>query len=414
MKKTAIIVVLLTLISKILGFGREITLSYFFGATNVSDAYIIALTIPSFVFSMIGTGLAASYIPMYNKISSNRGVSIANQFTSNLINIIVIISLVLIFITILFPDPFIKLFASGFDEDTFNLAINFTRISVMAILFSGVGYILRSNLQIYGNFIAPSLIGLPFNISIITSIILAFYSNILLLLPIGVAVGFFLQLLIVIPFLKKTPFSWSWKINFADTHIREMILLSLPVIVGVSANELNVMVDRTIASHITIGGISSLTYAFTIIAFIQGIFSLTLATLIYPNISKMVVENNIESLKNTVIKAISIICVFIIPSSVGIIIFSHPIVSLLFGRGAFDSQGVTMTSNVLMFYSIGLIGMGLREIFARVFFALQDTKTPMYNSAIALLLNISLNLILSRIYGFKRISISNKYIGYCR
>lgn len=406
MKKIAAIVIGLTIISKILGFGREVALSYFFGASNVSDAFIIAFTIPTFVFSIIGTGLAASYIPMYINISSSKGVNTANQYTNNLINIISVISLLLIFITMIFTGPIIKLFASGFDESTFNLAVTFTRISVLGILFLGVGYILRSNLQIYGNFIAPSLIGLPFNLSIIVSIVLSFYINVITILPVGITVGFFLQLIILIPFLRKISFTWNWKLNVSDPYIKQMIFLSLPVIIGVSANEINFLIDRTLASRIAIGGISSLNYAFTVVAFIQGVFSMTLVNLIYPSISKMAVEKNYASLKDTVLKAINKICIIIIPSTVGMIIFSRPIVSLLFGRGAFDYQAVMMTSNALMFYSIGVIGIGVREVLFRVFFALKDTKTPMVNAAIAMLLNIALNLILSQYMGVSGLALA--------
>src|SRR5690606_26414608 len=125
------------IISKILGFGREITLSYFYGVSNISDAYLISSTIPTFVFALIGTGLAASYIPMYNKIAKEGGDLSANKFTNNLINLIIVGSTLIIIFTLIFTKPIVKLFASGFDNETLGLAVTFTRISILGIYFSG-------------------------------------------------------------------------------------------------------------------------------------------------------------------------------------------------------------------------------------------------------------------------------------
>ncbi|MGB4287539.1 MAG: lipid II flippase MurJ, partial [Tepidanaerobacteraceae bacterium] len=119
----------------------------------------------------------------------------------------------------------------------------------------------------------------------------------------------------------------------------------------------------------------------------------------YPMISKMAAQNNFHVLKKSVSEAINLINLFVIPATVGAIIFAEPVVKLLFGRGAFDSKALSMTSNALFFYSIGMIGFGLREILSKAFYSLQDTKTPMINATIAVAMNIVLNLILSRFLG---------------
>jgi putative peptidoglycan lipid II flippase len=116
-------------------------------------------------------------------------------------------------------------------------------------------------------------------------------------------------------------------------------------------------------------------------------------------ISKMAAENNVKGLKKTLSEAISSINLLVLPATLGAMIFAEPVVRLLFGRGAFDANAISMTSYALFFYSIGMIGFGLREVLSRAFYSMQDTKTPMMNAAIAMVMNIILNIILSKFLG---------------
>ena len=172
-----------------------------------------------------------------------------------------------------------------------------------------------------------------------------------------------------------------------------------PVILGVSVNDINVLVDRTLASSIAVGGISALNYANRLNGFVQGLFVATISAVMHPMISQMAAQNNFDGLKRTVSEAINLINLLVIPATVGAMIFAEPIVKLLFGRGAFDSKAISMTSNALFFYSIGMAFFGLRDILSRAFYSLQDTKTPMINATIAVAINIVLNFILSKYLG---------------
>ena len=188
-------------------------------------------------------------------------------------------------------------------------------------------------------------------------------------------------------------------LDIKDIHIRNVFYLSIPVMFGVSINEINVLVDRTIASQIAVGGISALTYANRLNWFVQGIIVMSIATVMYPTISKMVVDKNIKGLKKVVSGSITAISLLVLPATIGSILFAEPIITLLFGRGAFDTEAIAMTSYALVFYSIGMLGIGLREVLSRVFYSYQDTRTPMINAAIGMFLNIILNIILSKHLG---------------
>lgn len=398
MKKTALLIMIITIISKIFGFTRDITLSYFYGASNISDAYLISLTIPSVIFAFIGTGLSTGYIPMYSMIAHSGGEQEGNKFTNNLINIILIICTLLIALGLFFAAPIVKVFAAGFEGDTLALAVRFTRISIIGIYFTAITHIFNGYLQLKGNYISPALIGLPYNLLIIMSIFMSYRSNILVL-SIGSTIAMASQLILLLPYVFKKGYRYKSIANFKDKNIKTMAYLIFPMIIGSSVNQINTLVDRTIASTIAEGGISALNYAARLNGFILGIFVSSIATVIYPLISKMAAGNNIDGLKKSVAEAISSVNLLIIPTTIGAMLFAEPVVRLLFGRGAFDIQAITMTSSALFFYSAGMIGFGLRDILSRAFYSMQDTKTPMINATISVVMNIVLNIILSRYMG---------------
>lgn len=397
MKKIAIILMLLTISSKLLGFIREICLSYFYGASDISDAYLIAQNIPAVIFAFIATGIATSYIPLISEIMQKKGVQLANRFTSNLINIVLIVCTIIVVLGLIYTEYLVKIFASGFTGETLKTAVFFTRITLFGIYFSGLSRILSGYLRINDRFIIPALTGIPFNLIIIVSIIISSMSN--SILAFGVVAALASEVLFLIPFIYKKGYRYKFVLDRYDEYINKLIYLSLPIVLSVSVNEINVIVDRTLASKIVVGGISALNYANKLNLFVHGIFVISISTVLYPVISKMAAAANMAGLKKVLSESISGINLLVVPATVGMMIFAEPIVKMLFGRGAFDEPAVALTSSALFFYALGMVGYGLREVLSRAFYSLQDTKTPMINATIAVGLNIILNIILSRLMG---------------
>jgi putative peptidoglycan lipid II flippase len=398
MKKVAIMLMLLTIFSKILGLTRDITLSYFYGASGISDAYLISLTIPGTIFAFIGTGIATTFIPLYSNIENTVNTRSADRFTNNILNLTLLICSCLIVCGALFTNKIVGIFASGFEEETLKLAVTFTKISLFGIYFSGLAFIFTSYLRMKNKFVIPALIGVPLNLFTIISIAASSKYS-LLLLAVGSIIATASQLLLLIPSAYKSGFRYNPILEISDKNVKRMMFLSMPVILGTSVNEINKLIDRSMASQIAVGGISALNYAHKIDGFIQGIFVMSIVTVMYPMIAKMAAENNIRGLKKTLSESISGINLLLVPATIGVMVFAEPIVLLLFGRGAFDEEAVSMTSNALFYYAIGLMGFGLREVLNRVFFSLQDTKTPMINAVISMVINIILIYILSKYLG---------------
>ena len=220
MKKTALLVMVITILSKILGFGREIVLSYVYGASAITDAYLISQTIPYVVFSFIGAGIATGFIPLYNRIFKEQGRLEANKYTNNLSNALLLLVSIIVAFVFLFTQPIVKIFASGFSRETLELAIKFTRISIVGIYFVANINIFASFLQIHKNYIIPALLGFPMNLVIIASLFISTKTNIYVI-AIGSVLATASQLLLLIPFVRKSGYRYQPVLNLKDEYIKD-------------------------------------------------------------------------------------------------------------------------------------------------------------------------------------------------
>lgn len=389
--KAALGLMVATLLSKILGFGRELTLASAYGASGTSDAFLVAMNIPAVIFTAIGTSLGTAFIPIYCEVNSKKGEKESLKFTNNVFNIVVLICLFLSVIGVIFTPILVKLFAIGFEGETLKQAVYFTRVMILGLAFLGMSYIMMAYLQVKDNFIIPGLMPIPYNLLIIISILVSVKIN-PNLLPWGTLFGLSLQFFFQLPFAMKKGYRYKPYATLSDENIKKMLFLIGPVLIGVAVTQVNSIVDRTIASTLVEGSISALNYATKLNQFVMGMFIVSISSVIYPVLSRLSSENNKEKFNESIVRSINTVILLIIPISVGAIILANPIVKILFQRGEFDARATQMTAVALTFYSIGMLGYGLRDILGKVFYSLQDTKTPMINGVIAMSLNIILNI----------------------
>ena len=391
--KATIGLMIATIIAKVLGFGRELVLASSYGASMYSDAYLTAMNIPLVLFAIIGTTLSTVLIPMYFEVNRDLGEKKALNFTNNVFNIVIVICILLAILGFVFTEQLVKVFAMGFEGKTLKVAIDFTRITIIGIVFTGLSYVMTAYLQIKNNFTVPGLISVPKNIIIITSIILSVKYNPYIMIW-GTLIGIATEFLFQLPFAIKSGYKYQPYINIKDKYIKKMSWLIVPVLIGVAVNQVNAMVDRTLASTLAEGSISALNYANKLNGFVMAMFISSVGAVIYPMLSKLSSEDNKEKFTSSVVQSINSVILLVIPISVGAMVLATPIVKLLFQRGEFDARATSMTAIALVMYSIGMVAFGLRDILGKVFYALQDTKTPMINGAIAMIMNIVLNIIL--------------------
>lgn len=392
--QSASILFIATIISKVVGFLRDLVIGYVYGIGVISDSYLMALNIITVAFiSLLCVAIQSTYMPIYTDIEGKEGKQKALKFTSNIINIILIISLIVVVLGWFFTEPLVKLFATGFEGEKLKLTMELTRILLFSVGLVCITYILKAYLEIHDYFLVTGLMPLPYNTSIIIAVLLskAFGVD---FLAYGTVFAFFVQMAFLIPFCYKKGFRYKFNINLFDKNVKQMALAIFPVLIGASAYQINSLVDKNLSSFLVTGSLSALNYAYKLNIFVIGVFVASITTVMYPIFSKLGSQKNLKQLKITLCKSVNGVILITMPISVGAFILSKPIVKLLFERGAFDETATLITAQILSCYAIGMVASGMRDILVRVFYSLQDTKTPMKNSILCVICNILFNLIL--------------------
>lgn len=392
--KSIFIMIMFGIGSKLLGLVREMLIAAKFGSGIETDTFFIALTATSLFTSMFTQSLNTTMIPVMSDIEKNEGKEGKKQHTNNLLNIVLFISFGVVILGWIFAPVIIKLLAHGFEGEQFKLGIAMMRIGMPVVIFSGVVGIFRGYLQSESMFIESSVSMFPFNFTYIFFLIfLSSFFGIKGLMVTSV-LAVFSQILIQIPSIRNIGYRHEFKVDFRDPYIRKILYLVLPVLVSVAVNDLNTIVDRSLASTLVTGSISALNYSARLNSLVLAVFITAIATVLFPMLSNEAVKETYDGFKKLVRNGVNIVIIITIPTTIGMLILSEPIVKLTFERGAFDSIATYMTSQALIFYTLGLVGMALRTFMERAYYSLQDTKTPMINGFLAVGLNIILNLIL--------------------
>ena len=387
-----------TIIAKILGFGRELVLAAGYGTSIYSDAYITAMNIPQVIFAIIGSTLATVLIPMYMEVHNEEGEEASLKFINNVFNIVVLACIVLSVLGFIFTEQIVNVFAVGYEGKALEVAINFTRITIIGIVFTGLSYVMTSYLQIKNDFITPGLSSVPKNIIIIVATLYSIKHGPYIMIW-GTLIGMASEFLFQWPYSVKKGYKYIPTISLKDKYIKKMGWLIMPVLIGVAVNQVNTLVDRTLASTLPVGTVSALNYSNKLTSFVIAIFITSISSVIYPILSQLSSENNKDRFIASVIKSINCVIILVMPITVGTIVLAHPIVRVLFERGAFDAKGTYMTAVALAMYSIGMVAYGLRDVLGKIFYSLQDTKTPMVNGVIAMAMNMIMDLIFIRFWG---------------
>lgn len=405
-KKATVILMIIILISKVTGFLRDIILAQSFGVSEITDAYLTALNIPVVLFNGISAAIGTTFIPIFFNIKERYGEYEVNRFTSNVINIVTIISIIFIIFGIIFAPYIVKIFAMGFKGEVLNLTLNYLKILLFSMIFIAVNGIISSYLVAKGNVYISGMISIPFNIFIIAAIIIGSFTNSYVMV-IGTLIAYICQLLFQIPYLIKQGYNYSFKIDIKDKNIKKIIYLAIPVFLGSYVSQINTVVNRTLASTLTKGSITAFNYANKLSMFAVGVIVISLTTVMYPILSKLASEENLKAFKYNLSKSINIIIIVMIPITVIMMDFSVEIVKILFEEGLFDTQATNLTSTALFYLCIGILAFGLREILAKAFYSLQDTKTPVKNATISIIINVALSIILVKYMELGGIALAN-------
>ncbi len=408
MKKTikfsTFLVIIANLLNKGTGFIREMLVASNLGATSEADNYILSITIPTLLFNGIIVALGNALTPIYYDIKSNKSEKEANKYLSNLFYIVIILSLFILILSYFNMELLVDVIASGLVDNEKQKIISYSKILIFTILSIGISQMIINILQVYKKFFISTVSTVIINIILILVLSLYEYIGIKGIIY-GTVLAYFIQMLIYVPLLKVTTFKFYFCFNLKDPLIKRTLVIMLPIFVSITVQQFSLMIDRSIASNFESGSVALLNYANSIVGVIFGIISISIATVIFPNLSQAAKSKNDKEAKNIIIDAIDNTFLLVIPLVAFTIIFSDQIVNVFFARGSFTNSMAINTSNVLKYYAVGMIFFSLRDILNKIYYSYEETKFPMYNSSICILINIVMSLIFAKKMGVNGIAL---------
>jgi putative peptidoglycan lipid II flippase len=384
------------IVSKILGFIREVAIAAFFGASYFVDAYLIASIIPRLLFGVISEAITTTIIPLITEYKIKLGQKSVAELINSITTIMVLLLVLIMILGELFAHYLVHFIAPGFEGETLDITIKMTRVMLPMIIFLGLSGLGAGMLQSQKRFLFPSFVGIPSNVAIILFLFILAKSWGIMALAIGTAVGTLAQWLFLSYDIRKMKFRFKPWFDLKHPGLKKMGILIIPVIIGKGAADINLLVDRMLASGLVEGSIAALNYSTRIYLLINTILALSLAKALLPNFSELAVVNDMKGYVKSLKRALIGLSIIILPFSIGLIILREPVIRLVYERGAFDVTATALTAFALLFYTLGLPALSLRQIVLRAYYALQDTKTPMLIGVLTIVINIVLILILIR------------------
>jgi len=383
-----------TLLSRILGFLRDMVIANFFGAGMAADAFFVAFRIPNLWRRLVGEGsLTISFIPIYTEYLTQRSEEETRKVTHIAFTIGGVILLILTLLGILFSPILIRIIAPGwFAEypEKFQLTVALNQIIFPYLFFMGLFALCMGILNSQRHFFAPAIAPIFLNISIIVSVFLFYHTFKIpvMTLALGVLAGGVIQFLFQIPFLYKRRITFRFNFNFRHPAIKRIGLLMIPGLIGTAVYQINVFIDTIFASFLPSGSVSYLFFADRLMEFPLGIFAIAIGMASLPSLSGLASQGKMEELKKTLSFTFRLTAFISVPAMVGLIALKTPIINLLFQRGLFDYSATEKTAFALLFYSVGLWAIAGSRTIVPAFYSLQDTWTPLKIALICLGTNV--------------------------
>ena len=388
----------MTMISRILGFVRDMVFARIFGADAATDAFFVAFKIPNFLRRLFAEGaFSQAFVPVLTDYKENNSREELQTLVNQVAGTFGVVLFGLTLTGVLAAPLLIMIFGPGFmdDDNKYNLAVEMLRYTFPYLFFIALTAFAGGILNSFGRFAAPAFTPVFLNIVLITMAVVVspMLEQPIMALAWGVFIAGLVQLLFQFPFLKQLKLvprpQWGWK----HPGVQRIKTLMLPAIFGSSVVQINLLFDTLIASFLITGSISWLYYSDRLVEFPLGLLGIALATVILPKLSQDHATANQDTFSATMDWALRSAILVGMPAAVGLIVLAAPMLTTLFYGGAFTPEDVYLSSLSLMAYACGLMGFILVKVFAPGFYARQDTKTPVKIGIKAMIANMGLNII---------------------
>ena len=392
-----------TLISRILGYFRDILIAFFLGASIFADAFFVAFRLPNTFRRLFAEGtFNAAFIPSYTSARIENKTK-GKRFADDILGSLLLILILIVTVVEIFTPYLVFIIAPGFVENSikFNLAVELTRITFPFLIFISLSSFFSGILNSNNKFAAAAAAPIILNIILILSLIISYKLNLNFAnqLSYGVTLAGVLQLVflffVTFKFYKPT---LNLKLK-ANNKVKNFFKKLLPSIFSSGITQINILIGTIIASY-EAGAVSYLYYADRIYQINLAIAGIAVGTVSLPALSKAFKNRNIKKLSNIQSKSFELSLLLSIPASLGLILASEEIVNSLFGYGSFAETDVKLTADALKYFGYGVPAFALVKILSNFFFARDNTKTPLYISIFMVIINISISVSLFASYGF--------------
>jgi putative peptidoglycan lipid II flippase len=389
----------MTMISRVLGFARDILIAGMVGPGLIGDAFFVAFKIPNLFRRLFAEGaFAAGFVPIFSELSGDQGRDAAREFAAQALAVLVVVLVVLVALFEIAMPWLMMGLAPGFvgDPEKFDLAVTLTRITFPYLLFISVVSLLGGVLNSLGKFAAAAATPILLNLALIGSLI-----GLAQVLPTaghalawGVAGAGVLQLVWLWVATARAGMALGLRRPVLTAKVRELGRLMLPAVVGSGVAQINIAVDIIIASLLATGSISYLFFADRLTQLPLGVIGVAVGTALLPLLSRQLARGDLDGAGNSLNRAVETALVLALPAAAALMIAAEPVVRVLFERGAFDGVATHATALAVIAYAAGVPAYVMVKVLSPAFFARKDTKTPVRIAIVALLANIVLNLAL--------------------
>ncbi len=392
-----------------MGFARDAVMANLFGAGAAQDAFVTALTIPNVLRRLVAEGsLMIAFVPILAAEKERDGLPAMRRFTSALLGVLLPLLLLLAATGILIPEVLVKAFAPGFDPERAGIAFGLTKIMMPFIIFVSLLAVASGALNTQGVFAAPAAAPILLNASIIGCSIAA---HKYLKVPIeaaawGVLLGGAVQLLLQLPFLWRAGLLVRPRWEPRNPAVVTLGKRMLPALFGVAVYQFNIIVIRQFASYLPEGQMSCYFWATRLEEFALGVFAVSISIAALPTLSEHAARGDREALYATFRRAIRATNFITIPAMVGLYIMAAPIVGVLFKHGRFSSSSAALTAELVQIMAFALVPIGTVRVLVPAYYAVGDTKTPVWAACASLATMTSLGFLLSKSFQIKGLTVA--------
>lgn len=396
---------LASVIGKVLGFLKDILISYYYGSSASTDAIFLALSIPTIILGVFTSSTDSAIIPQYNRLLHTKGREYADRNFSNIINLISLCGFIVSLVILFFPDIFIDLFAPGFNDVQRMYSEKYLRIFSFAGLFHILYCFFCSYTIRYKHVVTRAILSFLTNLLIVV-IVIIWHDPYMTGLSIAYFVGSLISAILPLISAIRLKYKHIFYINLSDLEFKKYWHLFIPIMFGALLVDLNMFVDRFLASGFEDGSVSSLNYASRITAIFDSMIVIGIGVVILPLLSQQNVEGNKEKFRKITTLVFELLFIVLLPIMILGMYLSEEIIQLIYYRGKFDMDSVKIVAKLFFYYAPMILLVPLHSVCARFFHSLEDTKTPLKVTFIAVILNISLSIVLSRLISLQGIALA--------